>query len=118
MPFGLSCPQAKQKFFFRGKDFGVCPRADAFLSIKCALYRTGCISESQSVRVSSKTLSPKADGVTAKTMEAKLVKARLLQSVSWMLLMFVVVCSSAVAEESGKASSGATIFKSKCALCH
>jgi len=35
-----------------------------------------------------------------------------------MLLILVVVCNSAVAEESGKASSGATIFKSKCVLCH
>ena len=51
-------------------------------------------------------------------MEAKLVKVRLLQSVCWMLLMFVVVCNSAAADESAKAASGASIFKSKCALCH
>lgn len=46
------------------------------------------------------------------------MRARLLQSVCWMLLMFVVVCNSAVAEDNGKAASGASVFKSKCVLCH
>ncbi len=53
-----------------------------------------------------------------KNMEAKLVKVRLLPSASWMLLLLLLVVNSALAQESGKASAGASVFKSKCALCH
>jgi hypothetical protein len=46
MPWGLSFPQAKQRFFLRGKDLVACPLADEtlgigiFLAMKVAFYRT------------------------------------------------------------------------------
>jgi cytochrome c6 len=46
------------------------------------------------------------------------VELRSLSSVRWLFLLFFTSSVTLVAQEAGKSSSGASIFKSKCALCH
>jgi len=46
------------------------------------------------------------------------VELRSLSLVTWLLLVFFTSSATLVAQEAGKSSSGASIFKSKCALCH
>jgi len=46
------------------------------------------------------------------------VELRSLSSITWLLLLFVTSSATLVAQEAEKSSSGASIFKSKCALCH
>jgi cytochrome c6 len=43
---------------------------------------------------------------------------RVMKSVAWWLVLLLGVCGSVVAQENGKASPGAAIFKTKCVLCH
>ena len=46
------------------------------------------------------------------------MELRSLSLVTWLLLVFFTSSPTLVAQEAGKSSSGASIFKSKCALCH
>jgi len=46
------------------------------------------------------------------------VKLQSQKSVSWLVLLFFVACCSLLAQENGKSGGGATIFKSKCVVCH
>jgi cytochrome c6 len=46
------------------------------------------------------------------------VELRSLSSVRWLFLLFFASSVTLAAQEAGKSSSGASIFKSKCALCH
>ena len=46
------------------------------------------------------------------------MELRSLSSVTWFLLLFFTSTVTVVAQEAGKSSSGSSIFKSKCALCH
>ena len=40
------------------------------------------------------------------------------KAVAWRLVLLLAVCGPVLAQENGKASAGAGIFKSKCVLCH
>src|SRR5216683_6839004 len=41
-----------------------------------------------------------------------------MKSGAWWLVLLLGVCGSAAAQENGKASAGAALFKTKCVLCH